>query len=117
MGHRKSGLPNAPKSFEVAGEPGDIREARGRWVDIVREYDITDPAGRQLLMTYCEAFLRMRGCQRQIKADGVTFTDRLGNIRQHPLLSVERDARQAMLMAMRHMNLDVEPLRDRRGGE
>jgi hypothetical protein len=57
----------------------------------------------------------MRSAQKQIKTDGETYRDRFGQIRAHPLLPVERDARAQYLAGLRALNLDVEPLRDRPG--
>jgi phage terminase small subunit len=59
-----------------------------------------------------ESFDRMRAAQASIEQDGATAPDRFGQVKAHPLLSVERDARAAMLAALKAMNLDVEPLRD-----
>jgi len=102
-------------SHTAVAPRGLSTEARKRWQDLQAEYEIVDAAGLQILATYCEAFDRMRSAQRAIKRDGQTSTDRFGQRKAHPLLSVERDARAAMLAALRGLNLDVEPLRDRPG--
>lgn len=100
QGARKAA--NPPRSLSV--------EARRRWRALVEEYGIGDAGGVQILQTAMEAFDRMAGAQRQILKDGQTSTDRFGQIKAHPLLSVERDARSAMLHALKALNLDVEPL-------
>ncbi len=81
----------------------------------MEEYEITDPAGLLLLQTALEAFDRMRGAQESIANDGATVNDRFGQVRAHPMITVERDARAAMLAALKALNLDLEPLRDRIG--
>ena len=81
----------------------------------MEEYEITDPAGNLMLQTALEAFDRMRGAQQAIADDGATIKDRFGQLRAHPMVTVERDARAAMLAALRALNLDLEPLRDRIG--
>ena len=90
-------------------------EARSWWRKLSREYEISDEAGRLLLLMSLEAFDRLRGAQRAIKKDGVSVKDRWGQVKPHPLLTTERDARAQMLMALKQLNLDVEPLRDRPG--
>jgi hypothetical protein len=40
-------------------------------------------------------------------ADGEAVTDRFGQIRQHPLIPAERDAKSSFLSAMRSLNLDL----------
>jgi P27 family predicted phage terminase small subunit len=85
------------------------REARAWWRKLTTEYAIEDEAGRLLLATALEAFDRMRQCQSAIEKDGQTVTDRFDQVKPHPLLSAERDARSAMLAALKALNLDVEP--------
>lgn len=73
------------------------------------EFEIADDAGLLLLQTGLEAFDRMRSCQAAIKTDGEQVEDRFGQWKAHPLLATERDARSAMLLALKHLNLDVVP--------
>ena len=87
-------------------------EARRRWRQLAEEYGIVDAGGLQVLEAYAEAFDRMRGAQQQIDRDGTTYKDRFGQLKSHPLLTVERDARAAMLHALKALNLDLEPLKD-----
>jgi P27 family predicted phage terminase small subunit len=90
-------------------------EAKRWWREIMREYAIDDQAGLLLLQTALEAFDRMKSAQARINTDGEAVADRFGQIKPHPLLPAERDARAQMLAALKQLNLDVEPLRDRPG--
>jgi P27 family predicted phage terminase small subunit len=90
-------------------------DAKSWWRKLQAEYDISDDAGRLLLQTALEAFDRMRGCQRAIKRDGIQVKDRFEQLKPHPLLSTERDARAQMLAALKALNFDLEPLRDKPG--
>lgn len=81
-------------------------EARGLYRNFVAEWNL-DGAARLILMVALEAFDRMRGAQRLIKREGLTLKGRA-----NPAITVERDARLAMLRAVRQLNLDLEPLRD-----
>ena len=57
-----------------------------------------------------EAKDRSEAARVAIERDGMTFVDaNNGNLRPHPLLPVERDARAAMVAALRHLNLDITP--------
>ncbi len=89
------------------------REAKGLRRRLTDEYHITDEAGVAILRTALEAFDRMRSCQRVIARDGLTVTDRWGQVKPHPLIAAERDARAAWLAGLKQLNLDLEPLRDR----
>lgn len=87
-------------------------EACKWWQQILDEYDIDDPSGVLLLQTALEAFDRMRQAQGIISEQGATIKDRFDQIKSHPQLTVERDARSQMIQALKALNLDLEPLRD-----
>ena len=87
-------------------------EARRWWRELQKEYAIGDAAGLLLLQTACEAHDRMKMAQAAIAREGQTVMDRFDQAKPHPLLTVERDARAAMLAALKQLNLDLEPLRD-----
>jgi phage terminase small subunit len=57
----------------------------------------------------------MRDAQQTIREEGASTRDRWGQVKSHPLLTVERDARAQFLAAMRQLNFDLEPLRDKPG--
>jgi P27 family predicted phage terminase small subunit len=90
-------------------------ESRKQYSAIASEYNIADDVGLLVLQTAFEAFDRMRLAQAQVKEDGATTTDRFGQTKAHPLLTVERDARAQFLAALKALHLDVEPLHDKAG--
>ena len=90
-------------------------EARRFWRKIAEEYGIDDDAGMLVLTVAFEAFDRMREAQGQITKDGTTIVDRFGQVKMHPLLPVERDARAQFLAGIKALNLDLEPLADSPG--
>ena len=81
----------------------------------VTDYSIDDEHGRLLLQTAAEAFDRMREAQRTIAREGATFADRFGQVKAHPATVIERDSRAGMLMALKQLNLDVQPATSRPG--
>ena len=89
------------------------RESKALWRDIVAEYELEDSAGLALLGQACEALDRVRSAQAQIEKDGELVADRFGQLKPHPLLTSERDSRGQFLAALKALNLDLEPLRDR----
>lgn len=91
------------------------KEARVLRKNLIDEYEINDSGGLAILNTAMEAFDRLKGAQEIIKRDGITFKDRWGQIKNHPLLTIERDARSQFLQGLKALNLDIEPLRDRPG--
>ncbi len=95
------------------------QEAVKWWAKLVAEFEIDDDAGLLILNTAFEAFDAMRAAQKQIKKQGMTIKDKFGQMKIHPLCSVVRDSRAQMLQAFKHLNLDIEPLKDvgRPGGK
>ena len=91
------------------------QESREWWAALTAENDISDAAGRLLLQTALESFDQMRRDQAVIASDGPTVMDRWGQTKPHPLLTSVRDARSQMLLALKQLNLDVEPPREKVG--
>jgi len=108
-------LKNTRSSRLPAALPALSAGARKLWRDLVGEYQLEDSAGTSILRAGLEAFDRMRGAQRAIAKDGLTVRDRWGQVKVHPCTTVERDSRAQFLAALRQLNLDLEPLRDRIG--
>ena len=100
----------------ITRAPGHLsKEARRIWKEILSEYDINDAAGLRILRVACEAFDRAQAARGTIDRDGMTTVDKFGQVKSHPLLPVERDSRAAFLAGLKHLNLSLEPLRDRPG--
>ncbi len=92
-----------------------IPEAKRWWRKLVEEFEIEDEAGQLLLQTALEAFGTMRSAQNLIATEGLVVVDRFGQKKGHPAAVIERDARAQMLLALRNLNLDVEPLKGSTG--
>jgi hypothetical protein len=101
-----------PKTTDPAppahlGAPG-----RELWTSIQKSYAISDPGGLALLGTAAEAADRIASVRAQIDNQGELLVIK-GVPRVNPLCAVERDQRAALVRAIRALNLDIEPLRDR----
>ena len=90
------------------------KEAAELWQSLSIEYDIADSGGLLLLSTALEAFDRMRQAQAMLKESGLVVSTASG-MKPSPGIALERDSRQGMLVALRHLHLDVEPMRDKIG--
>jgi terminase small subunit-like protein len=84
------------------------------WHSIQGSYALDDPGGLALLRVACEAADRVASCRRQLDEEGEVLAIR-GIPRAHPAAAIERDARAAMIRAIKELHLDIEPLRDRPG--
>jgi hypothetical protein len=89
--------------------------ARQFYSDVAEEYKIDDAAGLALLTTAAECLDRMRAAQASICIFGEITVDRYGGPKINPACGLEKDARAGFLAALKALNLDIEPLRDRPG--
>lgn len=92
-------LPSPPRHLE--------KPEATLWRDLAESFKFDDPASVSILSIALEAHQRARRCRQAIDRDGETVTDRFAQVRSHPLLSAERDARAAFLSAMKILNLDI----------
>ena len=88
------------------------KEAKGIWRGLLDEYEITDIAGIQILQASLEAFDRAQAARKAIDMDGMTIVDKFNQVKPHVLIACERDSRAAFLAGLKHLNLDLEMLRD-----
>lgn len=95
--------PKAPKHLS--------REAKTFWKQVAEEYAIDDSAGLRILLTACEALDAMRAAEAQVAADGLMIPDAKGRSAIHPATKVVRDSRSQMLLALKQLNLDLEPIK------
>jgi len=77
---------------------------------LIDEYSIVDSGGLSILEAGLEAFDRATAAKTRIDEEGMTLPDRFGTLKPHPLLTTERDARAQWHMALKALNLDLEPL-------
>lgn len=98
-------------------KPPTHLESSGRelWRKVADEYAVDDAAGQALLTTAAECLDRMRAAQKAISEHGEVVTDRYGQVKVNPACALEKDSRNGFLAALKQMNLDIEPLRDRPG--
>ncbi|CAN0488124.1 unnamed protein product [Phaeothamnion confervicola] len=90
--------------------PKDLSpEAKKWWLALHGEFAIEDAAGRLLVDTAARAFDRMTAAREEITKSGMLVADRFGQPRPHPMLTVERDARTALMTALRGLHLEIDP--------
>jgi P27 family predicted phage terminase small subunit len=77
------------------------------WTKLQAGYGVVDPAGLAVIEQAAKAIDRLEECRRAIARDGVTTTDRWGQVKPHPLLASERDARAGVLAAIRQLGAEV----------
>ena len=90
-------------------------EAKREALRLIDEYNITDAGGLLYIRTFADAFTQELNSMDVVEKDGLSFEDRFGQIKSHPLCSVIRDSRAQKMAALKSLNLDIEPLRDKPG--
>ncbi len=81
-------------------------EAAVWWQEVVRDFAL-EPHHQRLLQAACEAWDRMQQARVALADHGaLTFTDASGNIKTHPCVAIERDARVALARLIRELDLD-----------
>jgi hypothetical protein len=99
----------------AADVPAHLADAgRELWSSIQSGYKISDPGGLALLRVACEAADRVASCRKMLDEAGEVIFIK-GVPRAHPAAAIERDARAALIRALKELHLDVEPLRDAPG--
>ncbi len=82
------------------------------WHDRLQNtYSIYDDGGLFLLGTAAECFDRLRQFQAIVDKDGLVQRDKFGQLKAHPLLIEERNARSQLMAAIKALNLDLEPVK------
>src|SRR5947209_8274618 len=90
-------------------------EAKALWRKICFEYDILDSAGLTLVESVASSFDVWQKSQKQISKEGITTKDRWGALKAHPAIAIMRDAKSAMLRALRELHLDDEEMYEKPG--
>lgn len=82
------------------------KESQARWDVLVEEYGIADAGGLAVLETALQALDRLTEARKLIEREGAVVKDRFDQLRPHPAVQIERDARNGFLSAMRSLGID-----------
>ena len=70
----------------------------------------------ELLQLACEAWDRSQQARKRLDQEGLTVPGPEGELKTHPAVAIERDARLAVARLVRELDLDTEPPRSDRFG-
>jgi hypothetical protein len=82
-------------------------EGRRLFDALTAEYGIGDAGGIQILLSGLTSLDLARQAEGRLKAEGLTVTSRLGEVKLHPAATAARDHRAAWLSALRSLNLAI----------
>src|SRR5262245_59149682 len=87
-----------------------LRHGMALWNRIVRDYDISDEAGREFLALACEATDRAQQCAALIAECSVAqITETTGRITVNPLCKLELESRAQAAKLLERLGLNTEP--------
>ena len=70
-------------------------------------YEFESPDSVMTLECVMECFDRATAARQMVEKDGLALADRFGQLKAHPATVIERDAKMAMLRALRALGLDI----------
>ncbi|CAN7517096.1 P27 family phage terminase small subunit [Mesorhizobium caraganae] len=82
-------------------------QAKTWWRGVVQDY-VLEPHHLRLLQLAAEAWDRAQQARAVIDKEGITTTDDRKNVRAHPAVGIEKDARTGFARLVRELDLDVE---------
>lgn len=86
-----------------------IRKSIQDWQkSIIENYQIIDDQGITLLNIAAEAYERLKRSQEVLEKEGLTIVTPGGMIKGHPCTIIEKDSRNALILAMAKLNLKIE---------
>ena len=97
-----------PKGSNVPVPPDYLSaDASAWWATVLATYELDDHHLR-LLTNACESWDRAQAARAQIDREGMTVLSRLGEVKVHPLIAVERDHRGLFARLVRELRLDED---------
>lgn len=89
--------------------PKHLKKAAKQMFEAIQsEYGISDGPGLALLLSACEARQRADEAAALLRRDGLVTRDRFDQPKAHPAAAIERDARAAMVAALRALKLEPD---------
>lgn len=105
--------PPPPRSGPPAAPAHLSTEAAQWWAAVVGDYDL-EPHHLRLLQSAAEAWDRMQQARQSLADHGaLTFIGANGDLKTHPAVAIERDARIAYARLVRELDLDAGPPAER----
>ena len=91
-----------------APAPSHLVRSAELWRSVVADF-VLDTHQLELLLRLCEASDLADLARQQVAAEGLTTTDRYGQVKAHPAVNIERDARIAVARLVRELRLEDAP--------
>ena len=83
------------------------------WRLMVNDYALDDPPARELLMRCCDSMDRADSARTILSEEGLTVTDRYGQVKPHPAAGLELQSRTAVARLLRELRVLDPPEEER----
>jgi phage terminase small subunit len=87
--------------------PAHLSEAAKAWIRQLEAAYELEPEKQQLALTAANALDRAETARQRVESDGAFIEDRFGQVKPHPGVAVERDARAAFVRTVRALDLAI----------
>lgn len=81
--------------------------SKGFWRTVTKGWELEQHHVR-LLQIACESWDRALEAREAVTRDGLTFSDRHGNVKAHPGVAIEVQSRKQFIAALREIGLDAK---------
>lgn len=99
--------PKIAKPPRIPPAPAHLRDAgASHWREVLGQFDFA-AFDLPMLQSACEQLDRAAAAREIIAKEGVTITDRFGQLKEHPAVAVERAAHLAFVRIERELALQV----------
>jgi len=88
--------------------PAHLSEDMRDWWQQIGSTYVLESHHWKVLQTCCESW-DLQGARQVLAEEGLTIETGTGSRKAHPCIAVERDARAQFLVALRQLDLDLEP--------
>jgi phage terminase small subunit len=87
--------------------PAHLSESTKAWLRQLEAAYPLEPEKQQLALAAANALDRAEGARQRVEQDGPFIDDRFGQVKPHPAVNVERDARAAFVRTVRALDLPM----------
>jgi P27 family predicted phage terminase small subunit len=106
---KRTKTPAVQDKIAAKSVPTHLSDEMQAWWHLVMAGHALNAHRQHLLRLAAEAFDRCQQARKQLLKEGTTFRDKNGNLRSHPAIAVERDARTSFAKLLAQLDLDPPP--------
>lgn len=87
--------------------PRHLQPETRKWYAAIAQRFVLEAHHEKLLLLAGECWDRSREAREVLSREGLTVSDKYGQVKAHPAAQIERDARNGFMRALRELGLDL----------